>query len=384
MANTLGAYNPIFFANEALIWLNKSLGMASRVHRGYEAERTTYGRSDTIRIRRPSAFTAQSAPSSAQDLKTETVNITLSQWKEVKFSISDKELAYTNDIIIREHIAPAAYALADIVDQDLAALYKDIPWLYDYGTATDHTIITGEYGVLFNNRVPMMPGKIHMMVDSTLQTYFQNSQVFHSAQVVGGTENQNTLMMGHLGTRFNVEVFANQNTPTHTPGTAAQTAGDNAGAVNGAHSAGATSLAVNGFTGTETLKAGDTFGIAGNTQRYAVTADVTFSSGAGTLTITPGLAAALSGTEVVTVTKQTDTAHSQILMFHEHAFALAMAPLPDRIPGMEVATVADPVSGLAVRARIFPDGANSALVIALDCLYGVKTLNPNLAARGWT
>ena len=33
MANTLGNYNPIFYANEALIYLKHALGMANRVHR---------------------------------------------------------------------------------------------------------------------------------------------------------------------------------------------------------------------------------------------------------------------------------------------------------------------------------------------------------------
>ena len=36
MANTLGAYSPIFYAQGRLIHLRKNLGMAARVHRGFE------------------------------------------------------------------------------------------------------------------------------------------------------------------------------------------------------------------------------------------------------------------------------------------------------------------------------------------------------------
>src|SRR3989304_5787547 len=113
MANTLGAYNPIFYASEALIHLRKALGMAGRVHRGYDRERSSFMKGDTARIRKPSTFTAQDAPSTAQDLVTDTVDIVLSYWREVKWALTDKERAFTQDDIIREHIAPSAYALGD-------------------------------------------------------------------------------------------------------------------------------------------------------------------------------------------------------------------------------------------------------------------------------
>jgi P22 coat protein - gene protein 5 len=384
MPNTLGAYNPIFYAQQTLIHLRKVLGMAARVYRGYEQERNaTFRMGDTITIRKPSTFTAQNAPSSAQDLATQSVNIVLDQWKEVKFEATDKERAYTGERLIAEHIEPAAYAIGDNIDQALAALYKDIPWISDYGSALDHTIITGARKVLFDNAVPM-DNNLHLMVDSTLEMAFLNSQVFHSAQVAGAAA-EGPLMRGTLGTRFGIEVFANQNVQAHLGGTATLTAGDKAGTVNGVHAKGATTLAVTGFTGAETIKKGDTLVIAGNTQRYAVAADVTLAAGAGTLTITPGLAAALVGSEVVTLgTAPSDTAHSANLMFHRNAFALAMAPLPDDLPGIEAFTAVDPVSGLSVRARRWADGNSSKLIMALDVLHGVKTLDPNLAVRAST
>ena len=126
MANTLGVYNPIFYAQEALIWLAKNLGMAGRVHRGFERERNAFAQGDTINIRRPSIFTVGDAPATSQDLTTETVALTLAFWREVKFKLTDKELAITQDRIITDHIAPAAYALADDIDQKLVDLYKDV------------------------------------------------------------------------------------------------------------------------------------------------------------------------------------------------------------------------------------------------------------------
>src|SRR4051812_42795680 len=107
MANTLSIYDPLFYANEALIWLKKALGLAGRVHRGYDASPQQQG--SVIQIRRPSTFTAQNAPSSPQDISAGMVPITLDQWKEVKFKLTDKELTFTKEKIISEHIQPAAY-----------------------------------------------------------------------------------------------------------------------------------------------------------------------------------------------------------------------------------------------------------------------------------
>ena len=56
MSNTLGNYDPIFYAQEALIALNKALGMAGRVHRGYDPNPQQKG--SVINITRPSVFEA--------------------------------------------------------------------------------------------------------------------------------------------------------------------------------------------------------------------------------------------------------------------------------------------------------------------------------------
>ena len=41
----------------------------------------------------------------------------------------------------------------------------------------------------------------------------------------------------------------------------------------------------------------------------------------------------------------------------------------------------DPVTGLAMRSRIYYVGNDSAVHVALDVLYGWKVLNPRMATR---
>ena len=76
--------------------------------------------------------------------------------------------------------------------------------------------------------------------------------------------------------------------------------GDVSGVVstNGTASAGDTSVAVDGMTGT--LKAGDFVKFNGHSKVYMVVADVTASAGSATLTIEPPLRENLSDNEVVT------------------------------------------------------------------------------------
>jgi hypothetical protein len=378
MANTLGYYNPLFYAQEALIQLEKALGMASRVHRGYEQERRSFNRGEYINIRKPSTFSAQDAPATAEDIVSESVQIQLAYWREVKFKLTDKELAFTSQMIIDEHIRPAAYALADDVDLKLAALYADIPWYHDLASTTAVTDVTGTRKVMVDNAVPLGGENVYYMVGSAFEKGLLDLAAFTQHQG-GGERAVESQRRGYLGKRYGFEFFTNQNTPSHTAGTCA----DATGAIDlgAGYSKGDTTIHIDGVTDGGTWKAGDSFVIDGNTQRYAVTADVTFTGGEADVTFTPGLAADVANDAVVTGRVDTHTAN---LAFHRNAFALVMAPLPDMAKnlGAQVVTVIDPITGLSIRSRVYYVGNSSEVHVALDILYGVKTLDPNLAVRG--
>lgn len=378
--NTLGVYNPIFYANEALIQLEKALGMASRVYRGFEDERNARTQGQVISIRKPATFTAAAAPSVSQDLATETVNITLDQWYEVKFELTDKELAYTGERIIQDHIKPAAYALADNVDAALNALQYLVPWYVDAaGSASCLPDLTSVNKVLFDNRVPMNDGLLHLEVDGTQQAWLQQLPIFYDAAVRGAAGGTGTMLRGGLGNAMGLEVFANQNVASHVKGTLNDAAPLIKGSGEGATAVGAVSITMDKTSLTGTMTAGDTFTVAGDTQRYAVNALCTAGSNEIVVTFSPASKAIWANNAVVAVSLDD---HTSMIGFHRNAFALAMAPLPDNIPnqlGAQVATVQDPVTGLAIRSRMYYIGDSSKVVVALDILYGVKVLDPNLA-----
>ena len=379
MSNTLGNYDPIFYAQEALIALNKALGMAGRVYRGYDPNPQQKG--SVINITRPSVFEATNVNTSTggttQALTPENVSITLDTWKEVKFGLTDKELTFTKEKIITDHITPAAYALADAIDLSLVGLYKKIPWKESISGTPVVTDITNVRKALFNNKVPM--NDLHFMVDGDVEAGLLALSAFATADGAGQV-GVDTQLRGTLGTRYGFEFFANQNTPAHTSGTMA----DTAGALNADADKGATSIVIKSLTDTETLKAGDIIKITGDAQQYVVTGDKTISS-ATTVGIYPALAKKNLADAVVTVILPSGTGatKNQCIAFHRHAFALAMAPLSDmggRL-GAQIATVADPVTNLSIRSRLWYEGNTSTVKVALDALWGVAVLNPNLAVR---
>lgn len=382
MANTLGVYNPIFYAQEALVQLEKSLGMASRVYMGYDAERRAYGLGETINIKRPSTFTVADAPASAQDISTETVAMTLDNWREVKFKLTDKELAFTGERIIQDHIRPAAYALADDIDQKLVDLSYDVGNYYNAtGAAFDKaTIPTYVRKPLFDVQAPVQDvGALHFMVGGQEEAELLTDSAFSQHQGAGDS-GVSTQLRGTLGTKFGFEVFANQNVANLA---SVVDLTDLSGLVNrvGGVAKGSTSVPLDGLQASGTILRGTKITFAGDDTIYAVAADATIATNAASVTLSQPLKATIADNAVVTLVNQ--TAGNQCLGFHRNAFGLVMAPLSEmgNELGANIASVTDPVTGLSIRSRVYYVGNSSEVHVALDVLYGVKTLDPRLAVR---
>ena len=373
--NVLSVYDPYFYANEGLIALEASLGMAGRVYRGYDKEAKAKG--STIEIRRPGTFVAQDAPSSDQSVEASGIEMRLDYWKEVKFSLTDKELTFTGEEIIKEHIRPAVYALAKDIDSKLNGLAEFVPWFVDAQAVTSIDDLTGVSQVMFENRVPMDDGDLSLEVGSTLRAGFQ--KLFASNNLAGAAS-QEVLRTGHIGNWLGFELFGNQNVGAHVKGTCSVAAL----AVNGAFAKGVTTVNIDAAAVTGTLVLGDSFAITGDSQRYVVvnSTGVTASGNAFTgVQIYPPLAQAVADNAVVTVSLMNFT---NSVAFHTNAFALGMAPLSDigeQLGNARVASVVDQRSGLAMRSRIWYAPDASAVKVALDVLYAVKCLDGNLACR---
>lgn len=370
------AYDPYFYASAALEQLNKRLGMAAFVYRDYEAEKGQE-KGSTIRLRRPGKFTAANMPiaeGSAADISPDYMDVTLDQWKGVVFGLTDKELSYTKERVIEEHIGPAAIAVADAIDQSLVDLGLSIPWIVDDDATTPINDFSNIKETLFNNLAPRQ-GDYFYMLDNVLQKRYEQQAVFYQANT--GVDAETLQRDGFLGRKFGFVMFGNQNEVTYTTGTIALTSPT----VSGAHAKGATSLVIAGSTGSGTARKGTVITITGHTQKYAITADVSVGASGFTAAVEPAIASALSGGEVVAFDQ--DAATSIGLAFHRRAFALVMAPLSTVGSGLgiKMATMADPITGLVLRTRLWASGGSAKVFVGVDALWGVRVLNPNLAVR---
>ena len=382
MTQSLGFYDPYFYAQEGLIQLEKVLGLAGRVHRGFDKSPQQKG--SVINIKTPSVFTATDVNTSTggttQDVVSPETTITLNQWKEVKFGLTDKELTFTGEQIISDHIRPAAYALADAIDQSIAGLYIDVPWVKTLTSTVVPADLTTVRQQQFDLAVPLWDeANMHFMLDGKAEMDLLNNAAFSQYQGAGN-DGIESMRRGYLGRKYGYELFANQNTPYHTAGGEADVTG-----VASAAAAGVKILNVTSVTTAAALKKGDTFTIAGHTQHYVLTANNTASGGTMTgITFEPGLEVLTGGSEVLIFeVGASASTKKQCLAFHRDAFALAMAPLSDmgNALGARIGVAQDPVTGLTLRSRLFYNGDTSTVKVALDALWGVKTLNRNMAVR---
>lgn len=376
MANTLGPYDPISYSQTALMHLKKALNFGARVYRGYD--RAPAEKGSTVTLRRPQSYTATAMPNAATPLSPEMVTISLTEHWGVTIELTDKELAYTKEQIIDEQIAPMAYAVSNKIDALLSGLYTFVPYSQSVASALAVGDITAARKVLSTNGCPMNDGRISLALSPTLMKEALDLSAFTQHQGAGqaGAEAQQS---GILGVRYGMSPFENQNALTHTAGTCA----DAVGAVTADAAVGATSVAIDSVTSGGTFKKGDHLVFANHSQRYAITADVTATGGAATLSISPQLKVAVPSTTVVTVTLDGGSGASKevSMAFHRDAFALAMAVLPDSLPGIQVFSATDEASGISLRARRWTDGLNAKQYLSVDALFGVACLNGNLAVR---
>ena len=378
MANLLTAglaYDPYFYANAGLRALYKRLGMAFYVDRSIERDKAS-AKGSTVQVRRAQTFATAAMPiaeASFADVSPSYDNLVISEWRGQGFKLTDKEKTQTPESFIRDHINPVAAAIAERIDSDLSALALEVPWIVDDDATDPYKDFAAMRKVLFDNKAPVvLPEDYAYMTDGVLQQRYESNPTFVQANTAGEASLQRD---GQLGIKFGMRIFPNQNAVTQPAGGITLTSP----VATGVQAKGSSTLIIGGSTGSGTAKKGVVITITGDTQKYALKADVTVGASGFTASISPPLAQATAGAEVITFDQ--DAATSVGLAFHREAFALVMQPLEDAGPGILSATVQDPITGLSLRSRIWGSGGLGATIWALDALWGVKTLNPNLAVR---
>lgn len=368
MANTF--LTPQIIAREALMVLENNLVLAGLVHRDYSNEFAKVG--DTITIRKPATFTAQefSENISIQDATETSVSVTLDKHLDVSFAVTAKELTLSIQQFSEQLIQPAMRAIAQKVDEYIAGLYVDVPYIVDVSGTPAVSDLANIGKIMNQNKVPL--DNRRLVLDPVTHAKYVVLDPFLHADKSGSTQALREASMGRV---LGLDSYMDQNINTHTKGTLSA---QNNIAVKTSASAGDTQVVLKDSaagTLTGTLVKGDILTFADTPGVYVVTANATASSNEITVNIYPGLAADVAADTVVTL----KDSHIANMAFHRNAFALVTRPLQKPL-GNERAEIIN-YNGLSIRAVYDYDITSKKDIVSLDILCGVKTLTPELAVR---
>jgi hypothetical protein len=408
MANTTLTADII--AAEAITILDNELVMAKKVFRGYENEFDKkingYKVGETISIRKPTDFTVRDgAVMATQDVVEGKTTITVDKRKGIDFKFTSQDLTLNIKELSERVIKPAMIQLANQVDSDVMALYKDVPnWVGTPGeTVNSYTDFAkaperlDEYATPSDGRCGVLSPADHWaLLGSQTALYMQD--------VAKGAYRK-----GSLGMIGDVDTYMSQNVPTHTTGSRDATTPLTRGTSNtttyaASKDTNTMTLSTDGWDASVTIKQGDVFTIAdvyavnpvtketlGFLKQFVVTADATANattSAETSLTISPPIitsgafqtvSAAPADNAAITPLGAASTGYRQNMVFTRNAFALVSVPLVNPPGAVEVARKS--YKGTNVRVIPVYDGVNDESAWRLDILYGVKTLDPRLATR---
>lgn len=378
MANDWSPLVPKIIA-EGLLALRKFNKLPSLVNTSFANNAREIG--DTITFPLPSAITVAdvtpaATPPSTSDTTQTSVTLVLNKWKEGAWYMTDKEMWEALKGPAR--IMQASEAVKAVVDQMCSDLFAEYKGVYGFaGTAgttpfaSDVTAATTVRKLLNQQLCPMSDRRF--VVDFAAEANALNQRAFQDASYGGGNA---AILEGQIGRKLGFDWYSDHQVPTHTQGTLSDGDSDNA-LVNGALSAGATTMNIDATTLTGTLVAGDIITFSTHAQTYVITTGGTASGNAMTgIVFSPGLTEAVADNTEITL-KGT---HVVNLAFHRDAFAMASRPLwtmEKRSVFSQIFT--DSVSGLSLRLQISEEYNRTRF--AFDALYGVKLIRKELACR---
>lgn len=409
--------NPTEVAKEALRQVKNNCVMGELVYRGYEDEwaRTSNGWKvgQSVTVKTPVYFrTKTSATLDIVDLYERSTTFTLSYRRQVSWAVTSEEMTYKIDKFTSRFIKPAAQALANEIDTILLGLYKGIPAQVGTPGTTPSSFLTFAQANAYLSEMACPESERRCVVDPQAQAYMSDALkgLFYPAIVGKAVER------AKFGMIAGMDMYMSQNVNTHTNGT---WAGSAAVQMRTTSSEGDATLNLDqGGTGSAlTVKQGDYFTIGavnavnpisgistGSLRGFVVDADGVFADVGGgdyrlTTTNTPGTSpyqlydASAAETYLpyqnVDVLPQQDaylsipgSASQQYkvnLAFHKDALGLAMVPL--EMPASVVWKAQESYDGYSIRVVRDYDITNDQEYVRMDCLFGVKVLNPFLGCR---
>jgi len=363
-------------ARQLLPRLIENLVFPALVYKDYSDEFVP-GLGATIQVKKPVILEArdfnETSGVSAQDVKEQSVEVTLDKLATVDVAFGAIQMATNVDDLNRLFVEPAAVALAQKINSDGLELYKDIPYIGGTAGTSPSALsdLTKARKLLNLQKAPVSPR--YAVWDPEAEAKFLEIDTFVEADKSGTTE---ALRNGSLGRIMGIENFMSQAVKKHTKGTlAAGGTGAKITVKTAVTASTSVTLDVTVTSGsgtlTGTLKKGDILTID-NSVVCVVTADATAEDNEITVSVYPAITAAADKEVVITAN------HTANLVFHPSAFAFVTRPLAAP-SGVE--SYVTSYNGITLRVVKGYDMKYKKEMLSADVLYGYKTMYPELAVR---
>ena len=276
------------------------------------------------------------------------------------------------EMTLARQFAESVRALTNEVEADLAALFVNASRAY--GTAgaapfaSDLSDPANVLKILLDNGAPQIGDK-QMVINTTAGAKLRSLATLNKANEAGTTE------LREMGRLLDIHGFVIRESAAVKTSTAQAAA--TGYVVDGAHTAGDTSITVK--TGTAEIKAGTIITIADDagSHKYVVAAD--YAGGDGDLSINaPGLVNAVATGKAITVAT---TSYAANMAFERNAVKLlARTPaMPDGGDSADdITIITDPVSGLSFQVAMYRLYRRIKYEVGLA--WGVKTIKPEFMA----
>lgn len=407
MANTLAT--PTWTTKETAREFFNDLTFLANVNRTYDDQYVQAGAKvgNTVNARLPQRFQATDGQAlQLQNIFDQTVPITLTNQKNVAFGYSSAQATTELDNIRSRYTKPGGEALANSAEVlAFNAVYRDIYSAVGVpGTTPSTTLTYLQAGTKLTDQATPLRGRVAVLDPLAMQTIANTSStLFNPSGAI--SDNYENGMFGRK--QLGIDKWLQDPIrPTHTTGTFTAATPT----VNGAGQTGSTLVTQAWASGATALKKGDIFTIAnvntvnplayssvGRLQQFVITADISDTTGAATISISPSIItsgqlqtvdASPATSAAITVWSANPaggvlatTASPQSFVYHPDFCAFVMADLIKPGAGAEATTVRSKSLGFAIRMveqyQIGTDQNPS----RLDILIGAATVQARLACR---
>jgi hypothetical protein len=387
---------------KALEILENNLVLTRNVNRQYDDSFAVEGAKigSTLRIRLPDrALVTDGAALQVQDDNEQFTTLSVAQQKHIGVNFTTAELTMQLDDFAERVLKPRVSQLASSIDADVANAYQTIfQSVGTPGTTPATSLVLLQAQQKLNESAAVMSPRYATVNPAANAALVEGMKgLFNPTSTISRQFKNGMMGEGILGFE---EVNMSQSIKVHTTGTR-----------TGAHTVtttvstqGQATINITG-TGTQTLRRGDVFTIAGvfqvnpqtrestgSLQQFTVLADATASGGAYTgVQISPAIFTASNAlatvdsfpqaSAVVTFLGAASTQFPQNLVYHKDAITFATADL--LLPqGVDMAS-RQVHNGISMRIVRQYDINNDRMPCRIDVLYGYGVIRPQMACRLW-